>query len=504
MSKNISPELITKYKKDQTLELARRSLTSVGAHVVLFFFVALITPVKTDHPAVLAGFGVLICIISAVRLLLAKKVVSRYDGAPGFWVTILTGFNYLSGGLWGALAFMMAGFYPLDWPFMFTLVINCGLAAGATSSLGPSYSLSRNFTLLMMLPISIWGFLNGTSLGIGVGVLCLFSIFMFVRMAKDNYQWYWDNIQNTDKIISQTYIMKDIFAVVHENAESLNQSSREFSKFSGEMNLNAKDMAMKLKDVVGLSEDVNKNSNTIVSLMEQATGNFSSIASATEQMTSTISDIAISTQETNDITAKAVGQSEKAVQKMEALGGSATAIDEITETIGEISEQINLLALNATIEAARAGEAGRGFAVVASEIKELAIQTSTSAHEISLQVNGIQVSTKETSKEISIIKSIVMDANKRVEAIATAVEEQSFATKEVAANINEVSTGFSKVGQIIGENDANLKNVGLHIVELEISAKHVGQGADTMDNNSEKLLNLASKMVKSVDTQIAV
>ncbi|NOX32705.1 MAG: hypothetical protein GXP56_03055 [Deltaproteobacteria bacterium] len=375
MKKNVNVELTAKYKKNQTLELARRSLTSVGAHFVLFFFVAVITPMKTDHQSVLAGFGILICIISAIRLLLAKKLPARYDTAPDFWIRVLSGFNYLSGGLWGALAFMMATYYPLDWPFMFTLVINCGLAAGATSSLGPKFSLSRNFTLLMLFPITIWGFLNGTSLGIGVGVLCAFSIFMFIRMAKDNYLWYWENIQNTEQITKQTEAMKEIFHGVYENADSLNKSSRDLSGFSGEMNRNAMDMTHKLKDVVGVTEDVNTNSDTIVSLMEQATDNFSNIASATEQMTATIGDIVQSTQKTHDITAEAVVQSEKAVQKMEILDNSATAINKITEAIGEISEQINLLALNATIEAARAGEAGKGFAVVATEIKELAIQT---------------------------------------------------------------------------------------------------------------------------------
>ncbi len=499
MKKGIDPKLITTFKKDQILEIARRSLTSVGAHFVLFILVVIITPMRSDHKVVLTGFGICIFLASVIRLILAKQVVSKYESSPLFWNRMISGFTYISGGLWGALSFMMAGYYPLEWPFMFILVINCGLTAGATSSLGPNYSLSRDFTILALFPIAIWGFLNGSSLGIGVGILCLFSSFMFIRMSKDNYEWYWENILNTDQITQQTKTMKGIIDGIHQGVGGLNDASKDLSGFSGEMNQNAEDMSIKIATVATLAEGVNENSDTIVSLMEQGTGNFSNIASATEEMSSTINDVALSTQKTSDITAQAVEQSQRAVEKMEVLDDSAMAINKITDAIGEISEQINLLALNATIEAARAGEAGKGFAVVATEIKELAIQTSASANEITQQVKDIQQSTKDTSLEMSAIKNIVMDANKRVTSITHAVNEQSNATQEVSKNINELSSGFAEVGAIIGRNDESLKNINDHIHELELSATNVKNGATRVDKNAVKLLNLAADMKKTVE-----
>ncbi|MCP4722308.1 MAG: hypothetical protein GY860_22840, partial [Desulfobacteraceae bacterium] len=78
------------------------------------------------------------------------------------------------------------------------------------------FPLFRNFTLLMMLPLTLWGFFNGSSLEIGVGFLCAFSMFMFIRMAKDNYLWYWESMANNEKMQSDTHTMETVFKGVHD------------------------------------------------------------------------------------------------------------------------------------------------------------------------------------------------------------------------------------------------------------------------------------------------
>ncbi len=501
MGKAVDPALVKRFKKEQILDLAKRSLTSVVAHFALYVFIAIGTPLKTDHPMELTGFGVVIFVVSALRMILAKKIPFLYDQNPEKWNGILIGFNYLSGMIWGVFSLMMGIYYPLEWPFLFTLVINCGLAAGATSSLGPHQTLSRNFTLCMMLPVTIWGFVNGTDLGIFTGVLCTFSMFMFIRMSKDNYLWYWESMASTEKINSHTVTMERIFKGVHNNAAALNLTSKNLSNSSNDMIQNAGLMSQRLSQVSQIAEKVNTNSRTMVNLMDQTTDNFSNIASATEEMTATITDISTSAETTCEITTNAVSQSEAAVAQMAVLADSATAINKITEAIGDISEQINLLALNATIEAARAGEAGKGFAVVATEIKELAVQTSGSASEISRQVKEIQEATQKTASEMDIITGIVREANTRVEGIAVAVDEQSVATTEVSRNIQEASQGLNTANEMTGENGDSLEKVTLDISQLEDQAKTVETGASAVDTNAETLRNLAREMVNLVDSE---
>ncbi len=501
MKKSVDKALVDRFKKQQLLDLAKRSLTSVVAHFILFIFIALVTPMKTEHPMVLWTCGGAIFLISALRMVLAARLPKCYDQAPDKWYGLFMAMNFVSGVLWGVFALLVALFYPLEWPLFFTMVIVCGLAAGATSSLGPHLGLSRNFTLSMLVPVSIWAFYHGSSLGVSLGVLFLFSAFMFIRMARDNYLWYWESMATNEKISGQTRIMERILKGVHTNTEALNQTAGNLASSSGEMRTSASGMADRLTQVSAIAGQVNTNSHAMVDLMEQTAMNFSNIASATEEMTATISDIAGSADTTRKITEKAVRQSEAAMTQMTGLAESAGAINRITEAIGDISEQINLLALNATIEAARAGEAGKGFAVVASEIKALAVQTSGSAGEISRQVKEIQEATQGSAREMESIAGIVLEANTSVEGIAKAVDEQSAATTEVSRNIQQASGGVGQASEMIRENDEGLAQVARDIIALETQADAVRTGASDVDQMAETLKKLAKEMASLVETE---
>lgn len=89
-------------------------------------------------------------------------------------------------------------------------------------------------------------------------------------------------------------------------------------------------------------------------------------------------------------------KTDQAIIGLEAV----SKINELTESIIEISDQTSLLSLNASIEAARAGEAGRGFAVVASEISTLAKRTLDTVSDINGITDEINIAVRNISSNM--------------------------------------------------------------------------------------------------------
>lgn len=186
------------------------------------------------------------------------------------------------------------------------------------------------------------------------------------------------------------------------------------------------------------------------------------------------------------------------------LSTSAEEMNNILNSITEISTQTNLLSLNASIEAARAGEAGKGFAVVAMEIGKLADDTQVSAGKIgviieSVQSNAVSMSqkmqeglhqletgnvlantTKESFVEISegtktvnedimnmiddlkTLADVTLQVSNNIEQIHTAIDENAEETDAIAATVTEQSANLEEVSNVskgLAELSTDLKKL---------------------------------------------
>lgn len=151
--------------------------------------------------------------------------------------------------------------------------------------------------------------------------------------------------------------------------------------------------------------------------------------------------------------------SEKMVERFDAIYNSFTELSESVKSIGEcakgiegVAEQTNLLSLNASIEAARAGEAGRGFAVVAAEVQNL-------SKEITELVAKVHKSIEQVNESIEKMnESVISSKDMMVKTIDnTKIIDKNFET--VIQETGEIESINTTIEEKVGVSENELENI---------------------------------------------
>jgi methyl-accepting chemotaxis protein len=216
--------------------------------------------------------------------------------------------------------------------------------------------------------------------------------------------------------------------------------------------------------------------------------NVETAATAAEELTHSIAEISRELNQTVDIAAVATKEADTTNAQIAGLAEAARKIGDVMDLIRSIAEQTNLLALNATIEAARAGEAGKGFAVVASEVKSLAVQTAKATEEISEQISAVQSSTSVAVAAIGGITARMQDINKHAGSVSHAVEAQRAATAEISRNVTSAADGTKKIVAILGELTHAAGTTGKSVRTVLDASDSVGATAINLGNEVESFL----------------
>ena len=151
-----------------------------------------------------------------------------------------------------------------------------------------------------------------------------------------------------------------------------------------------------MRDIDNNAENVRKGAMDLAGASQVLAEGATDQASAIEELTATMTDISekihINAENAEKVRVIVTGMNDQVMESDKQMRASTEAmgrireasnkIAEIISSIEEIASQTNLLALNASIEAARAGEAGKGFAVVADEIRQLAESSKDAANNI--------------------------------------------------------------------------------------------------------------------------
>jgi len=299
----------------------------------------------------------------------------------------------------------------------------------------------------------------------------------FFNIFLENLQTIIKNIQdNARQLSSSTHTIHNAIGTIQEKAASARTISETVFRSAGYMS----------KDMKDISETIS-----------ESTENIHEVTSAVDELTETVTEISSTSAKAHLNTENTKYKMDQLEKEVLDLGKAGEDISNVTETIAEISDQVNLLALNATIEAARAGEAGKGFAVVANEIKELAHQTAKAAFEIQNRIDQVQKVTEATIAGIVEATEIVSENTKIVSTIATAVEEQS-------ATVNEIAQSLAIASEKLTFSNEKVSKASEYADQMADMANDVTQASIGVNEAVESIFETSESLNKLADSSAAL
>ena len=413
-----------------------------------------------------------------------------------------------SGVMSGALADPAMEGLPVNYTYQGELKDMCyrtlvnGMQYVLTAPEAEMKSAASHITMLIMI-----GMLIAVAISVVIGVLMGLVITRPITQINDivskTAQFNFAKNENSDKLCrrqdesgsmanslremrgSLRSMVADIqrtYSDLDDTLMKLSDTTEQVKGMSGENTETTQGLAAAMQETAAAMETVN---NTVSQIRERAQvirDNSLEGERASLESKQRADDLKHTTGEAQSKTTRMYrGVQERSAAAMEQAR-AVEKINQLTQSILDISGQTNLLALNASIEAARAGEAGRGFAVVADEIGGLASQTSST---------------------VSNINGITTEVNQAVENMEICLQEiLSFLEETVLKDYNDFMGVAEKYTQDASDFEENMKTIGVEvgtllsaIVEIADSVNNitvtVGEAAENISSIAQKTLDVS-------------
>ena len=358
--------------------------------------------------------------------------------------------------------------------------------------------------------------LSSTAIGVACAIVLALMITRMIARPVAQVARFAENMAKGDFSQTLSIDQKDEIGTL---AQAFNRMVKQLAGMFNEVSSGVHRLTNASEGLVTISEEMSQEtevtherSNTVAAAAKQMSANLDSVTVATEQAVTKVNRLA---QASNDIdtkvtqisqhSVKAQTISDKAVaeitsitQMVTALGDAAMEIDEVTDVIRDISEQVNLLALNATIEAARAGEAGKGFAVVAQEIKDLARQTAHATNQADEKLRWIQQKSSDLVGNVGGISDVIREIYSGIDAIAQSVEQQKCVVRETAHNVTETLDDIHVVTDNVTQSAMVSAEIAEDINQVHLASQANSASTTRIHKQAEDLNQLASELNRIV------
>lgn len=318
----------------------------------------------------------------------------------------------------------------------------------------------------------------------------------------------------TRALINTRKTMRELILKIQQTALSIGDHSKTLSSTLEETTSSIEGVAKAVEDMAQGSNELAQNAQSGAEKLDMLSKEIEGVNSISSQMKVLI-DESISAKnngmEVVDKLQKAVVDNEAVAvsvgEKVILLDEKSQKISVITETIKNITSQINLLSLNAAIESARAGESGRGFAVVANEIKKLATDTASSTIEIEHIVSEFKNIIEAAKKEMKTANGVIGNTSLMSKAtgdafisidksIANIIEKIDYLIKGISnmsSDKEEVVKAIEEISAVTEESASTTQEISASVQEQSASMEQITNSAENLYKIAVELKDLIEK-----------
>lgn len=294
-----------------------------------------------------------------------------------------------------------------------------------------------------------------------------------------------ENLRNVlkglvDGIVNHSDALNQDSAELHDMSANYAATTEQIASTVDELSRAVVSLAENVQDCVTATTTIGDDIDEISVNIEALRTSMEDVRSASDETKQTITALA-------DANQSSVNAVTHIADQVNATGNAVSDITGITDTLNDITSQINLLSLNASIEAARAGEAGKGFAVVADEIRKLADQSSSSTTDIIHIITNLTAESEKTLSITSEVREAILQEKESLDRACSSFDVIQGGIRDIGNAIEAVSEKTLRLDQAKTSVVDNMTNLSAISEENAASVEEASAGCEGLSTASGQL-----------------
>lgn len=303
--------------------------------------------------------------------------------------------------------------------------------------------------------------------------------------------------ENVVSVIRKTTEQSGIIgAEMHTAQAQVREINNSISDTSASVEETAAGTELQTKNVADVADRCTEINATVLDFSDKIRQMAQKAGSIIEDVTARVTELSDKKEYAVSVTDESRDKLAAAIEGIEVV----SQIENISNTIKDIADQIKLLALNARIEASRAGESGRGFTVVAEEIDKLSMGVSEEIEKTDALVSTIKDNAATLSREsgdiLHFLEETVLKDYGEFGDLALRYREDSTYYSETG---NDLANGMADISDSMSMIDKTIREISDSQEQLGQAIQNIAENVQNMTVASEEVMNSVGRSLEGTD-----